>query len=117
MGKSEGEKCLKQKRCLNWTHGELFDVVNGSTLLQSGKLFFKVAFDKDLTFRQLYDYLKQHRENVINKSIPHWSCLCEICENTLYLVEGMNKKLPIEERLSNFMNSLMERFFCSPDQA
>ena len=51
---------------------------------------------------------------MFNKNIPHWSCLCKIGENTLYLVEGMNKKFPIEE---NSMNNLMERFSCSPDQA
>ena len=35
----------------------------------------------------------------------------------IYLVEGMNKKLPREKRLPTSMNNLVERFSCSPDQA
>lgn len=74
---------------------------------------FESTFGKKLTFRQLYDVFKQNKQYIFNKKIPQWSCLCEICENAVYLVNGLNKKLFPECRLPATVNELVARFSCS----
>lgn len=59
---------------------------------------FESNFGKKLTFRQLYD-TKNNKQYIFNRKIPKWSRLCEICENAMFLVNGMNKKLFPECRL------------------
>ena len=69
-------------------------------------------FGKDTPFRQLYDVLKRHKEKIFNKKIPQCSCLCEICENGIFLINGLNKKLYPETRLPATKNELIARFSC-----
>ena len=56
--------------------------------------------------------MKRHKEYIFNKKIPQWSSLCEICENALFLVNGLNKKLDSESWLPATINKLVARFSC-----
>ena len=49
----------------------------------------KVA--KEITFRQLYGFIKSQPQLVYNKDIPQSSCLCEICENALYVSKSLSR--------------------------
>ena len=72
--------------------------------------FLKV-FDKQLTFRQLYAFLKCRKELVFNRDIPQSSCLCEICENILLLAKEITSSAKIA--LANNVQSLIEDFLCN----
>ena len=74
---------------------------------------FEVKFGKEITFRQLYDLLQRHKQYVFNRKIPQWSCLCEICENAIFLANGINKKLFFECRLPETIRELVAKFSCN----
>ena len=46
---------------------------------------FPETSQRDLTFRQLYEFLKGHKELAWNDQIPQSSSLCEICKNAVFL--------------------------------
>ena len=69
-------------------------------------------FGKDITFAQFYDVLKRHKEYIFNKKFPHWSCLCQIYENALLMVNGLNKKLYPESGLPATINELVAKLSC-----
>ena len=75
IGKVNGEKQYAQKRYLQWTIRELLGIINGKIPVEECSTFLD-SFDKDLTFRQLYDFLKNGK-NICNQT-PHESCTCEI---------------------------------------
>ena len=108
-------KKFAQKRYLLWKIRDIFDMINGSKVMENNPNFdtFKSNFEKKLTFRQLYDILKRNKQYIFNKKIPQWSCLCEICENAVFLVKGLNKKLFPECRLPETVNKLVAKFSCS----
>ena len=66
-----------------------------------------------MKFGSLYGFLKSHKQYVYNQNIPQWSCLCEICENVVLLVAGLNKRLPRDQRLPSSPHDLVERFSCN----
>ena len=72
---------------------------------------FLKAFDKQLTFRQLYAFLKSRKELVFNRAIPQSSCLWEICKNILLLSKGI--ALSAKIALANNVQSLIEDFSCN----
>ena len=41
--------------------------------------------------------MKFYKEYIFNRSIPQWSCFCEICENAVMLCTGINKVIPNNE--------------------
>ena len=57
IGKVNGEKQYAQKRYLQWTVREMLGIINGKIAVEECSTF-PDSFDKDLTFRQLYDFLK-----------------------------------------------------------
>ena len=65
--------------------------------------FLKV-FDKQLTFRQLYAFLKCRKELVFNRDIPQSSCLCEIFENILLISKGIasSAKIALANNVHSF---------------
>ena len=91
------------------------DIINGSKNVQSDAPSdsFEAKFGKKMTFRQLYDLLKHHKRYVFNRKIPQWSCLCEIYENAIFLVNGINKKLFPECRLPQTTHELVVKFSCN----
>ena len=63
-----------------------------------------------------YCTFKSHKEYVYNTDMPHVSCLCEICENSLLLVRGLNKQKKFKEKLPNNPHDLNQRFSCNSDE-
>ena len=111
IGKVDGEKVFKQKKYFLWTLNELLDIVNGGSIASNTEDFLD-AFGRKLSFRQLYDNVKQHKELVYNKNTPHATCLCEICENAVYFMKAVNQCLPKESALPTNPHDIMERFSC-----
>ena len=79
LGKIDGESKHEQKQYLLWPLREIVSIANRN---EASDESFESKCNKKLTFSQLYDFLKIHKEYVYNINIPHASCLCEICENS-----------------------------------
>ena len=75
------------RQYLLWTLKDLLDIINGSELHSSN---FVSTFSEKLSFSQLYDFIKSHKQFVYNKNIPHTSCLCDTCENVVLLAKSLN---------------------------
>ena len=102
MGKVNGQKFLDK------------NIANGcsATNLESNDTFVG-NFDHKLSFRQLYEFIKQNKEYVFNRDIPHATSLCEICENAVYFMKGLNNWLPkSSEQLPTNPHDIDERFSC-----
>ena len=112
IGKEDGERIYKQRLYLLWNLRDILDIANGTGKIEISNSFNK-AFDKLLTFSQLHDFLKAHKEYSYNKNIPHGSCLCEICENCILLAKGLSKML--EDPLPTNPHDLVEKFACDLD--
>ena len=50
---------------------------------------FSSEFGCNITFHQLYQFLRKHKEYGYNRNIPHFTCLCEICEDATLLAKGI----------------------------
>ena len=97
---------------LFWNIRDLLNIANGCSLANEIDTdSFQKVFDKQLTFRQLYAFLKSREELVFNRDIPQSSCLCEICENILLLSKGIASSAKIA--LANNVQSLIEDFSCN----
>ena len=54
------------------------------------------TFNNELSFRQIYKFLKAHKEVAYNSKIAKYllsSCLCEISENASLFAKGVNANL------------------------
>ena len=110
--KTNGVKDFIPKCYLLWTIREILEIANGSDMVKTCETF-QDKFQKKLTFRQLYDFIKFHKECILNRSISHWSCLCQICDNAVMLCTGINKLIPNEEiKLSENAHDIVEKFRC-----
>ena len=118
LGKFNKVKKFAQKRYLLWTIRDIMAIINGSKTVQSEAPSdsFVAKFGKKITFRQLYGLLKRHKQYVFNRKIPQWSCLCEICENAVFLANGITKKLFPEGRLLETIHELVDTFSCNDTQ-
>ena len=117
-GKLDKVKKFGQKRYLLWSIRDIMDLINGSKIVESDSVMdtFELQFGKKLTFRQLYDLFKRNKQYIFNRKIAQWSCLCEICENAIFLVNGLNKKLFPECRLPVTIHELVGKFSCTDDE-
>ena len=113
VGKIDGERRYKQLLCLLWNLHDLPDIINGTEKVDVTDTFYQ-NFKNLLTFSQLYDFVKYHKEYCYNQNIPHGSCLYEVFENCVLLVKGLNTRLPCP--LSTNPYELMERFSCNLKQ-
>ena len=66
---------------------------------------FKAQFEKKITFCQLYDVFNHNKQYMFNRKISQWACLCEICENALFLDDGINKTLFPHKPVATFSYS------------
>ena len=115
IGKIGGESKYKQKQYLLLPLLEIVSIANCNEAVNES---FESKFNKKLTFSQLYDIPKIHKEYTYNINIPHASCLCEICENSSLLTKRLNKlKRKFKERLPNNPYDLVEKFSCDSDKA
>ena len=83
IGIINGKKMFLQKRYLLWTLRELFEILNSK---QNDGL--------QLTFKQMYKYIKSQKQLVLQKDIPDTSCLCEVCENTCLMAKSLKRLKP-----------------------
>ena len=42
---------------------------------------YLAKFGKELPFGLFYQFIRENKEYVYNEEMPHFSCLCEVCEN------------------------------------
>ena len=96
-GKVNGEKFFAQKHYLLWQLRDLLSILNGSTVVKVNAPNFRVAFEHEISFTQMYDFLKSKKEYFYNRNIPHSSCLCEICENIVYISKGLNRDIKVQD--------------------
>ena len=114
-GKENGKSVFVPIKHLLWNIRDLLNIANGCSLaneIDTALSSLKV-FDKQVTFRQLYAFLKSGEELVFKRDIPQSSCLCEICENILLLSKGIASSAKIA--LANNVQSLIEDFRVAPN--
>lgn len=112
VGKVDGERRYLQVRYLLWTIREVLSIANGSDVLEASETFV-AKFNKELTFRQAYDFLKKHKEIKWNQNIPHESCTCEVCENTKLFIRGLNPKIKSSSKLPEDEKKIADQFTCN----
>ena len=112
-GKINGKKVYETKKYLLWTLNGLLDVLNGCevTGIQTEDSFLN-EFGRKLSFRQLYELIKANKQYSYNKNIPHVTCLCEICKNVGFFMQGLNQSPPKELNLQLNPHDIVEKFSC-----
>ena len=68
------------------------------------------AFGDELPFSVLCRFLKEHKQYIYNKNIPHSSCLCEICENTVLLLKGISCTATV--KIPTDPHTIVEHYSC-----
>ena len=86
IGKVDGVKQYEQKRHFLWPLRDILDILNGSVVNQSET--YTEGFAGKLTFSMFYKFIKMHKEYVFHNNIPHYTCLCEVCEMQYYSQKG-----------------------------
>ena len=91
VGKENGQRKRLRKQYLLWNIRDLLEIANGRGDIDDDS--FQSKFNKKITFWQLYNFSKEHKENKFDKNISHESCACEVCENVRLLILYINRKL------------------------
>ena len=113
IGKVNGEKQFIQKRYLQWTIRELLGIINGKVQQVEESSTFPNSFDKELTFRQLRDFLKKRKQYKFIKETPHESCTCEICENITLFSAAINRKIKdVDSKIPISVKELVGEYSC-----
>ena len=73
------------------------------------------AFDDKLSIRMLHRFLNEHKQYIYNKCIPHNTCLCEICENTVLLSKGIASAF--SSNIPTDPHTIAEHYSCDSDAA
>ena len=100
----------KQRLYLLWNLCDLLDIINVTGKVDVTDTLYQ-NFKKLLTFSQLYDFVKHHKEYCYNQDIPHGLCLCEVYENCVLLSKGLNARLLCP--LPTNLHELIKRFSCN----
>ena len=109
VGMDGGKKEYKQKRYLLWKLRYLLEINNGSKIITNENFpSFTEAFEHELSFRQMYNFLKTHKEVAYNSDIPQSSCLFKVCKNASLLAKGINSSLKSSDILSPTDHDLVE---------
>ena len=117
IGKVNSEKQYAQKRYLQWTIRELLGIINGKIPVEKFSTF-PDSFDKDLTFRQLYDFLKTRKQYRFCNQTPHESCTSEICKNITLSTSSINRKMKnLDSKIPNNVKELIEEYSCDVSNA
>ena len=70
------------------------------------------AFEHELSFCRMRNFLKMHKELAYNSDIPHSSCLCEASEKASLLAKRINSSLESSNILSPTAHDLVETHTC-----
>ena len=118
IGKIDGERQYLPRQYLLWSLKDLHDILNGtSASIGQAPQNFQTTFSEKLTFSQLYDFIKNHKQYIYNKNIPHTSCLCDTCENSVLLAKGINSCKKVPNGLPETPHDIVERYSCSDQRA
>ena len=111
MGKINGKKVYETKKYLLWMLNDLLDILNECevTDIQTEDSFMN-EFGRKLPFRQLYELIQANKPYIYSKNIPHSTCLCEICKDAVFFMQGLNKSLPKELNLPLNPHDIVEKF-------
>ena len=95
------------------TLNDLLDILTGCevTGIQTEDSFMN-EFGRKLSFRQIYKLIKANQQHIYNKNIPHATCLCGICENAVFFMQGLNKCLPNKLNLPSNPHDIVEKISC-----
>ena len=111
IGKVDGERKYLQVRYLLWTIKQALTIANGSDSIEGAESFV-AKFEKKLTFRQTYNFLKKHKEIKWNQNISHASCTWELCEITKLFIRGLNSKIKSPTKLPEDEKKIVDEFTC-----
>ena len=113
MGKINDKNLFETKKYLLWTLNDLLDILTGCevTVIQTEDSFMN-EFGRKSSFRQLCELIKANKQYIYNKNIPHATCLCGICKNAVFFIQGLNKSLPNELNLPSNPHDIVEKFSC-----
>ena len=114
IGKVAGERTYLPVRYLLWTIKETQNIANHADKVETAETFIN-KFNKELTFRQIYSYLKKHKEIKWNAKIPHESCTCEICDNIKLFIRDINKN--IVSKIPEDCEKIDDRYTCENSNA
>ena len=118
IGKIDDERQYLSCQYLLWSLKDLHDTLNGtSASIGQAPPNFQTTFSEKLTFSQLYDFIKNRKQYIYNKNIPHTSCLCDTCENSVLLAKGINSCQKIPNGLPETPHDIVERYSCSDQRA
>ena len=110
--KVDGKKQYVQKRYLQWTIRELLGIINENVPIEEIPKFTE-SFQRELTFRQLYDFLKRRKQYKYSNQTPHESCTCEICEDVNLLTSVVNRKLKnVDSKLPASVKKTVREYSC-----
>lgn len=81
-------------------------------MIYEGNSNFEESFSRKIKFHELYRFLKSHKEYVYNKDIPQSSCLCEICENAVFVAieQNVNNRFRSNKRSPLHSGNIFVRF-------
>ena len=117
VGLDHGKRQYKQKRyLLLWKIRDLLGIISASKVVTNEQYTpFPETFQRDLSIRQLYQFLKGNKELALNGQLPQSSCLCKLCENGVLLAKGINSSLKSKILATN-LNDLVEANACDSSQ-
>ena len=94
VGMDHGKRQYKQKRYLLRKTSDLLSIINASKVITNEQhASFPKTFQLDPSFRQLYEFLKGHKELGWNDQKPQSSSLHKLWENAVLLAKGINSSL------------------------
>ena len=87
----------------------LLEIVNGSKIINNENFpSFTEALENELSFCQIYNFLKMHKKVSYNSDNPHSSCFCEVCKKASLLAKGTNSSLNSSDISSSTAHDLVE---------
>ena len=101
----------------NISCGLLLDSLSIANSNTGSKKSFETRFGKELTFSQLFDFLKLQKEYTFNSNVPHTSCIYKKCGKSSLFANGLNhRKKIVSEKFPTNPYDLTEKFSCNSDE-
>ena len=69
-------------------------------------------FEVKLKFCQLYKFLKEHKEFIFIRDVPQTTCLCEICENVVFVTKVLIQNLKSLRQVLVNPHNIVEYYSC-----
>ena len=76
------------KNNILWKLRDILETINGSKIITNENFPSSIeVFEHELSFNQMYIFLRKHKEVAYNSEIPYSSYLSEVYENTSLLAK------------------------------